>query len=130
CQDGADCRARCSARYEFPGRFAAVVDLTRVTTSSQRRLESRQLQPDTHDVAEIDPAEQKLSEVSVQDALSLAVQLHHVGHLDQAETLYKRILEAAPDQPDALHFLGILLHAQGHSEEAIELINRSIRLDP
>ena len=35
-----------------------------------------------------------------------------------------------PDQPDALHFLGILTHQRGQSERGIELIRRAIAAAP
>lgn len=69
-------------------------------------------------------------ELSVDNALQLAVQLHRAGNLDVAQTLYGRILEAAPDHPDALHFLGVLSHQRGDSEAALDHINRSIAIDP
>jgi predicted TPR repeat methyltransferase len=74
--------------------------------------------------------QEALSELSLPDALSVAIQLHRAGHLEEAETVYRRILEIAPDQPDALHFLGVLSHRRGRSESAIELIERSIAIDP
>ncbi len=74
--------------------------------------------------------QEALSELSLPEALSVAIQLHRAGHLEEAETVYRRILEIAPDQPDALHFLGVLSHRRGRSETAIELIERSIVIDP
>jgi predicted TPR repeat methyltransferase len=74
--------------------------------------------------------QEALSELSLPEALSVAIQLHRAGHLEEAETVYRRILEIAPDQPDALHFLGVLSHRRGRSEAAIELIERSIAIDP
>jgi Flp pilus assembly protein TadD len=70
------------------------------------------------------------SELGIKEALQFAIFAHRTSKLDDAEQLYKRILETVPDQPDALHFLGVLTHQRGHSAEAIELINRSIALDP
>jgi predicted TPR repeat methyltransferase len=68
--------------------------------------------------------------VSVQQALRLAVNLHRVGELGDAEKLYRRILEAAPDDPDALHYLGVLTHQRGRSDEAVELIRRALAVAP
>jgi len=70
------------------------------------------------------------SELGINEALQFAIFAHRTAKLDDAEQLYKRILETVPDQPDALHFLGVLTHQRGHSADAIELINRSIALDP
>jgi predicted TPR repeat methyltransferase len=65
-------------------------------------------------------------ELSMVEALALAVRLHQGGHLNDAQMLYEHVLQADPGQPDALHFLGILQHRRGSSEAAVELIRRSI----
>lgn len=70
-----------------------------------------------------------LMELSIDEALQLAVRMHREGELDHAETLYRRILSALPEHPDALHFLGILLHQRGRNEAAIAHIEKSIALD-
>lgn len=80
--------------------------------------------------AKQEAAQEQISELSFSEALAIAVRLQRTGYLDDAEALYKRILEAAPDQPDALHFLGVLLHQRDQSDAAVELIERSIALDP
>ncbi|MCK7582594.1 MAG: tetratricopeptide repeat protein [Chromatiales bacterium] len=78
----------------------------------------------------IQPELQPPAELSLGEALSLAVHAHREGYLDNAELLYRRILEVAPDQADAMHFLGVLLHQRDRSGEAVDLIQRSIELDP
>lgn len=45
---------------------------------------------------------------TVEEALGIALDLHQGGRLDEAETLYRRILDAVPDQGDARHLLGVL----------------------
>ena len=62
------------------------------------------------------------ADVTIAQALSYAIQLQQAAQLDAAETLYMRILEAIPEQPDALHFLGVLQHQRGQSDAAINLI--------
>jgi predicted TPR repeat methyltransferase len=71
-----------------------------------------------------------LSELTLPEALSVAIQLHRAGHLEEGEIVYRRILAIAPDHPDALHFLGVLSHQRGRSDAALELIEKSIHLDP
>ena len=68
--------------------------------------------------------------LSVGEALALAIELHQHAHLHQAEQLYRQILQAIPDQPDALHFLGVLSHQRGRTQEAVELIRQAIALHP
>jgi tetratricopeptide (TPR) repeat protein len=55
---------------------------------------------------------------------------HQRGELDTAERGYREVLAAAPDQPDAVHFLGLLLHQRGHSAEALDLLQRALPLSP
>jgi len=68
--------------------------------------------------------------VSIADALNLAVQSHQAGNMDEAEYIYREILKAVPDQPDALHLLGVLTYQRGDHENAVVLINRAIQLRP
>ncbi len=70
------------------------------------------------------------AEMDLPDALRLAVEMHQNRQLEGAETLYRRILAAAPQQPDALHFLGMLRHQRGHSDEGIALIEQAAALVP
>src|SRR5512135_2582820 len=74
--------------------------------------------------------EEPLTELSVDEAVSIAVQLHQRGFLDEAQTVYERILKIEPDQADAMHFLGVLLHQRDRSDAAIDLIEKSIALAP
>lgn len=64
-------------------------------------------------------------EVSLEDALRAAQHLQRTEKLDLAEAIYNTILEALPDEPNALHFLGVLRHQQGRNDEAIDLIRRA-----
>ena len=71
-----------------------------------------------------------VTELEIGEALQVAVQLHRLREFENAERLYRRILEEIPQQPDAMHFLGILLHQRGGNDEALERIEASIALDP
>src|SRR5687768_345962 len=77
-----------------------------------------------------DGEREQISELSLPDALVLALQIHRRGHLVEAEILYRKITEAVPDYADAHHFLGVLMHQRGNSDAAVELIDRSIALNP
>jgi predicted TPR repeat methyltransferase len=83
---------------------------------------------DAADAARLLPADAK--EVSLDDALALAVRLQREARLDGAITLYKRILQAAPDHPDALCLLGVAEHQAGRSEHGLKLIRRAVALVP
>ncbi|WP_051340176.1 methyltransferase domain-containing protein [Azospirillum halopraeferens] len=67
---------------------------------------------------------------TVGEALALAVEHHGAGRFAEAGELYRRILDAVPGQPLALHYLGVL-HAQcGRAERAVVLIRRAVAVDP
>jgi predicted TPR repeat methyltransferase len=70
------------------------------------------------------------TEISLPEALRMAVEMQQNRHYDGAETLYQRILAVQPGQPDALHLLGMLRHQMGRSDEAIELIGQAIATEP
>ena len=74
--------------------------------------------------------QQTPTEMSVEDALRLAIHMHRTGEFDDAELLYKKILDTEPEHPDVLQFLGVLWHQRGHSDAAIAFIEKSIALDP
>jgi protein O-GlcNAc transferase len=57
-----------------------------------------------------------------------AVQLHVSGRLDEAESVYRRILLDQPNNPDALHLLGVIAYQRKQNNEAIELITRAIAM--
>jgi predicted TPR repeat methyltransferase len=69
-------------------------------------------------------------ELTLSEAIALAVRLQQTGQIAQAEELYRRILQIAPEQPDVLHFLGILRYQQGQGEEAVRLIRRAVEQVP
>ena len=68
--------------------------------------------------------------VSLEEAVSLAIQLQQNDQWTAAADIYRRILEIAPDYADAVHYSGVLAHQQGRSEQAVELIERSLALEP
>jgi predicted O-linked N-acetylglucosamine transferase (SPINDLY family) len=59
-----------------------------------------------------------------------AVVHHQSGNFQQAEAIYKKILEVNPNHSDALHLLGILVHQAGKKDAAMELINKAIQIQP
>lgn len=59
-------------------------------------------------------------------ALEQALQLHQSGDLKQAESLYGKILQQQPGQPDALNLLGVMANQVGQPEAAIDLIRQAV----
>lgn len=71
-----------------------------------------------------------MAEISLDDALRLAIEMQQQRQLDGAKTLYHRILEVSPQHPDALHLLGMLRHQMGRSDEGVALIEQAIAIEP
>jgi protein O-GlcNAc transferase len=55
-----------------------------------------------------------------------AVRHHQAGRLNEAERLYREVLQADPRHADALHFLGVLAHQAGRNDVAVDLIDKAI----
>ena len=70
------------------------------------------------------------AEMTIPDAIELAVGLQKGGLLDAAEEIYQRILAAVPDHADVLHFLGLSRHERGEHQEAIALLRRAVAVAP
>lgn len=62
--------------------------------------------------------------------LQAALKYHQAGQLSQAEVIYRRVLQAEPNNPDALHLLGLIAHQARAHESAAELIAKAIRENP
>ena len=62
----------------------------------------------------------------LQDAMAQ----HQAGQLQEAEVIYRSILAEEPDNPYALHLLGLLAYQVGNNEVAIELIEKAIEANP
>jgi len=64
------------------------------------------------------------------DAASLenALAHHRAGRLAEAAALYAQILRADPEQPDALHLLGVVCQQTGKLDQAERLIETAIGL--
>jgi predicted O-linked N-acetylglucosamine transferase (SPINDLY family) len=64
------------------------------------------------------------------EALNQAVALHRQGRLDDAERGYRAVLAQRPDEPNALHLLGVLLQQRGRPQEAASLLERVLAAAP
>jgi predicted TPR repeat methyltransferase len=69
-------------------------------------------------------------ELGLADAMAYAQSLQKDNRLDAAEELYRRILAAAPDYPDAWHFRGVVAFQLGRLDEAETMIRRAVELAP
>ncbi|AWB08201.1 hypothetical protein A6A40_23500 (plasmid) [Azospirillum humicireducens] len=55
---------------------------------------------------------------------------HQCGQIAVAARIYRRIIEVAPDQSDALHLMGLAVRRTGKAGAALRLLARALRLDP
>lgn len=55
---------------------------------------------------------------------------HREGRFQQAELLYRQLLQHAPRHADGLHMLGILCYQTERAAEAAELIAKAVALEP
>jgi Flp pilus assembly protein TadD len=68
--------------------------------------------------------------MTIQQNLNLAIQQHQAGQLAEAEKIYRQILTQQPNHADALHLLGVIAAQVGKPTTAIELIRRSVAIEP
>lgn len=73
------------------------------------------------------PFEQTLT---LQQAMDMATQHHRKGDLSKAENIYQQIVQAMPEQPDAIHMPGVIAHQKGDNNTAIQLLEQAIELKP
>ena len=61
----------------------------------------------------------------IEKALALAHQHWDAGQADQAERLCQQVLAVWPGQADALHLMGLMAHAYGNLDLAIEHLRKA-----
>lgn len=71
-----------------------------------------------------------MSELTLPQAMDLAISHHLAGRFHEAELLYRRILAADPRHSDAMHLLGVLAHQIGRHDDAVQLVRQAIQLKP
>jgi len=69
-------------------------------------------------------------QVTVEQALQIALQHHQAGRLAEAEPIYRQILAHEPNNADALHLLGMIALQVGQHDGAIDFIRRAIAVNP
>ena len=83
------------------------------------------------DQAERQPQQSPVrSEQDRGELLNMAVQHHQDGRLDEADSLYRLLLEVDPKLPDALHLFGLICLTRNQPGDAIELIERALAVNP
>ncbi len=69
-------------------------------------------------------------ETVVQETLRAGLGHHRAGRLAEAEKNYRKVLEADPQNAEALHLLGLAAYHGNRPERAIELISDALINDP
>ena len=69
-------------------------------------------------------------ELTIDQALQKAVEAHKAGKLQDAESLYRAILQAQPNHPDANHNLGVIAVSLNKAEVALPLFKTALEVNP
>jgi predicted TPR repeat methyltransferase len=72
----------------------------------------------------------KPREISVEEAMAIAIDFLKDGRIRDADAICRRVLEASPGHADALHYAGMIAHRDGRSDEAVALIRESLERAP
>ena len=59
-----------------------------------------------------------------------ANELYSAGLIDEAEQIYRNILEAVPENPDILNMMGLTAQAKNLHQQAISYFSQAIKLSP
>jgi Flp pilus assembly protein TadD len=69
-------------------------------------------------------------ELTIEQALQQGVAAHKEGRLQEAERLYRAILQSQPQHPDANHNLGVLAVSVNKAEAALPLFKMALEANP
>jgi predicted TPR repeat methyltransferase len=75
------------------------------------------------------PAESTTRDLTVDEAIDLAIALQRGRQFDEAGAIFECVLDAFPNHPRALHYSGVLAHQQGRHADAVSRIERSLALE-
>ena len=67
---------------------------------------------------------------SARQMLEQANRLHHQGIFQEARAVYEKVLSVDPNDVNALHYLGLLLHQTADSSTGLPMLRRSVELAP
>ena len=126
-------------RDEWP-RFRSMLDCATVfdgweESSGKSRIVSLSQNGDWLDSGNLTEQPQRAaasvgSSTELTTEIKRAVRLQQAGDLACAEALYRQVLEAEPDNPDALHLMGVLYHQKGATALGVGYIERALMLRP
>jgi len=68
-------------------------------------------------------------QMTLEQAMQLAVQYQESGQLLEADSILKQILQSYPNNDVALHLLGVIHHQAGRTDIAIDIIKQAISIN-
>ena len=71
-----------------------------------------------------------MKELTINQALQRGVKAHKAGQIQEADRLYKTILNAQPKHPDANHNIGVLAVDIGKVQEALPFFKTALEANP
>jgi len=69
-------------------------------------------------------------EVTLEQALGMALQHHQSGEFEQAASIYEQILAFDPENAEANHLFGVMAFQTGNLEPALDLIGKAVAAAP
>ena len=69
-------------------------------------------------------------ELTIEQALEQGVAAHNQNNLQEAEKLYRAILQSRPTHPDANHNLGLIAMSVNQSAAALPLFRTALGVNP
>ena len=66
----------------------------------------------------------------LQKELEFGIEHHKAGRAEEAERVYRNVLQKVPNQPDALNLLGVLAMEAGNHEAAFDFLGRAVQARP
>lgn len=66
----------------------------------------------------------------LQKELEFGIEHHKAGRADEAERVYRNVLQKVPNQPDALNLLGVLAMEAGNHDAAFDFLGRAVQARP
>lgn len=69
-------------------------------------------------------------EAWARETIAQALEHHRQGDLARAEAMYREVLTRVENYPDALQLLGLIYKAANRMQEALQLLNAAIALNP
>lgn len=64
--------------------------------------------------------------IDITDTIKIADQHYRNGDIQQAEQLYRLVLQNQPDNASAFHMLGVIAHQRGDNQLAVDLLSKAV----